>query len=95
MNKSLFDKLELIKTSLQSQLDTDSQRYLERSITERKLDGLHLDEETRNRVKELKEKISDLQIEFSKNCTEESTKLAFLAEELGSFLIYIDYIYLY
>ena len=45
--------------------------------------GLNLDDEKRNQVKELKEKISALAIEFSKNCTEESTKLNFTAEQLS------------
>jgi Zn-dependent oligopeptidase len=47
------------------------------------LKGLHLDDETRNKVKDLKEKISDLCIEFSKNCNEEATKLTFTAEQLS------------
>jgi len=42
-----------------------------------------LSEEIRKQVKELKEKMSDLQIEFSKNCNEESTKLHFTAEQLS------------
>lgn len=49
--------------------------------------GLHLDEETRQKTKELKEKISDLQIEFSKNCNEESTKLDFTLEQLGNYIL--------
>ena len=44
--------------------------------------GLHLDVETRNKVKDLKEKISDLELEFRNNCTEESTKLFFAKEQL-------------
>ena len=45
--------------------------------------GLHLDDETRKKTKELKERISDLTIEFSKNCNEESTKLNFTLEQLS------------
>ena len=45
-----------------------------------------MDDETRNKVKEIKEKISDLQVEYSKNCTEESTKLIFSPAELGKCL---------
>lgn len=44
---------------------------------------MHLDEETRKKVKELKEKISDMSIEYSTNCNEESTKLKFTASQLG------------
>ena len=42
-----------------------------------------MDEETRKKTKVIKEKISDLQIEFSKNCNEESTKLNFSLEQLS------------
>jgi Zn-dependent oligopeptidase len=82
MNKQIFDLMEETRKNLNGNLDSESERYLDRSILERKLDGLHLDEEIRNKVKELKEKISDLEVEFSKNCTEESTKLTFTANEL-------------
>jgi Zn-dependent oligopeptidase len=41
-----------------------------------------LDEETRNKVKELKQKISALEIDFCKNVNEENTKLAFKKEDL-------------
>jgi hypothetical protein len=44
---------------------------------------LHLDETTRNKVKEMKQKISDLEVEFVKNVNEENTKLTFKKEELG------------
>ena len=84
MNKKLFDLMEETRKNIDGKLDKESQKYLDTSILERKLDGLHLDEETRNKVKELKEKISDLEIEFSKNCTEESTKLTFTKEQLSN-----------
>lgn len=42
-----------------------------------------MDEITRNKVKELKQKISDLEVEFVKNVNEENTKLPFKKEELG------------
>ena len=44
---------------------------------------MHLNDGTREKVKELKERISDLQIKFSKNCAEESTKFIFSAEQLS------------
>lgn len=40
MNKELFDALNEIRTSLDGQLDKDALRYLDRTITERKLDGI-------------------------------------------------------
>ena len=41
---------------------------------------MHLNDGTREKVKELKERI---QIKFSKNCAEESTKFIFSAEQLS------------
>jgi thimet oligopeptidase len=41
-----------------------------------------LDKSTRDKVTQLKEKISKLAVDFSKNCNEESTKLTFSAEQL-------------
>jgi Zn-dependent oligopeptidase len=83
MNKDLFDVLVKTKENIGDKLNNDSKRYLDRLILERKLDGLHLDEETRKKTKELKEKISDLCLEYSKNCNEEATKLHFTAEQLS------------
>lgn len=45
--------------------------------------GVHLDEVKRKKVESIKEKISDLSIEYSKNCNEEATKLTFTAQQLG------------
>ena len=83
MNTDLYHTLEETKSNVYEKLDNQSKRYLDRLILERKLDGVHLtDDETRKRVKELKEKISDLEIEYRRNCTEESTKLTFSKEQL-------------
>ena len=111
MNKKLFDTMEMARDNLKGQLDPESQRFIDRTILERKLDGepktvvatkklklqdiiliftgLHLDDETRQKVKNLKEKISDLQVEFNKNCTEESTKLFFTGEQLREYIFYL------
>ena len=39
MNKELFDVMEITRDSLSGKLDSESQRYLDRSILERRLDG--------------------------------------------------------
>ena len=39
MNKELFTVLEATSKALTKTLDTESQRYLDRCITERRLDG--------------------------------------------------------
>jgi len=82
MSKELFDVLVQTKEAVYDKLNEDDKRYIDRQILERRLEGLHLDEETRKKTKAIKEKISDLQIEFSKNCNEESTKLNFTLEQL-------------
>lgn len=83
MNKNLYDVLESTLANVTGKLDAESQRYIERQVLERKLSGLHLDEATRKRVQEINEKISDLCVEYSKNCDEESTKLTFTADQLS------------
>ena len=39
MNKKMFDLFEETRKNLDGKLDAESQRYLDRSILERKLDG--------------------------------------------------------
>jgi hypothetical protein len=39
MNKDLYNVLEATQLSLNGKLDADSQKYIEREILERKLDG--------------------------------------------------------
>ena len=41
MNKPLFDVIEETRKNLDKQLDKESERYLDRTILERKLDGKH------------------------------------------------------
>lgn len=81
--------MEKVRSQLDKYLDYESRRYLDKNILERRLDGLHLDEQSLNKVKELNEKISDLCVEFSKNCNEESTKFSFTKEQLGKFYNFI------
>ena len=87
MNKELFDVLVQTEQNIKENLDYNGKRFLDRLILERKLDGLHLDEETRTKTKNLKEKISDLCLEYSKNCNEEATKLHFTAEQLSNIIL--------
>ena len=42
-----------------------------------------MDEETRQKVKELKQKISDLEIKFAKNVNDVNSKFPFKRSELG------------
>ena len=45
--------------------------------------GLHLDEKTRDKIKELRKTLSDLQLEFGKNVNEENKKYLFHKDELS------------
>lgn len=45
--------------------------------------GLHLPTELQDKVKELKKKLTQLEIEFNKNLSEEKTSFEFSEEELS------------
>ncbi len=42
MNKDLYDVLEATQNSLNGKLDAEAQRYIDKLILERKLDGMQL-----------------------------------------------------
>ncbi len=45
--------------------------------------GLHLASHIQNQIKDIKKKMSDLSIDFNKNCNDENTILEFTEKELG------------
>eukprot|EP00123_Amoebidium_parasiticum_P012833 comp21605_c0_seq2/m.30267 comp21605_c0_seq2/g.30267 ORF comp21605_c0_seq2/g.30267 comp21605_c0_seq2/m.30267 type:complete len:661 (-) comp21605_c0_seq2:522-2504(-) len=63
-------------------MEGEAGRFIERTLRDFRRSGLHLDKETREKVKELKVKMNNLTVDFDKNVNEENTKLLFTAEEL-------------
>jgi hypothetical protein len=57
-------------------------RFLARVLRDFKRNGLHLAEGLRGQIKTIKERMSKLSIDFSKNCNDENTKFEMGAEEL-------------
>lgn len=77
----VFDKL-YQKIKDDASLDAETKGYLEKINIFYTQNGLHLPEEKRNLVKELKTKLSNLSTEFSKNLNEEKGYIPFTAEQL-------------
>lgn len=80
------DVYEVLKHAQQNtppnSLDAPSQRLLDRMLRDRRRAGLALPEDKQAKFKELKTKISNLCIEFHKNCDEEKGFLLFTKDEL-------------
>lgn len=83
MRKDVFDNVAAFsKTEEASSLEPELKRYLEKRIVEGRRNGLHLPEETRERLKTIKKRMSELGVSFQKNLNEDTTHLFFQRDEL-------------
>ena len=86
MRKDIFDVFTKFNETNKENISKEAKRYVERSIIERKEYGLHLDENVQNRIKEIREKMSDLQIKYLKNLGKSNPTFPFKVSDLGSLI---------
>ncbi|CAK7895048.1 saccharolysin [[Candida] anglica] len=82
MRVDLYNVFQKVNESKDEIKDPETKRFLEKVVTAFKRNGLHLQEEQRNKLKELQKKLADLGLEFSKNSNEEEGFELFTKEEL-------------
>ncbi|KAK7099636.1 hypothetical protein V1264_022721 [Littorina saxatilis] len=84
MRTDVFEAVVTVQRKMDvRKMDPEAIRYIERLTKLGKRNGLHLQKEVQTKVKELKKRISDLSIDYSKNLNEENTVLDFTEEELA------------
>lgn len=82
MRKDVFDNLVTFKENNKDPLTPEASRVLDRLIKLGRRNGLHLPEEIQAEIKAIKNRMSNLSIDFSKNLNEENTILEFSNDDL-------------
>jgi Zn-dependent oligopeptidase len=83
MNHEVYQAVSAYAASSEAAaLEGEPKRLVDRLMRDFKRDGLHLDEEKRNKVKALKEEMNKLGTDFAKNLGEESAKFELSEAEL-------------
>ena len=84
MRKDIFDNLVAFSLTDEAKaLDAELARFVEKSVGDGKRNGLHLPEDKRLEIKNIKKRISELGVNFNKNLNEDTTFLTFEESELS------------
>ena len=83
MRKDVFDNVCTFKEKTGSDnLTHEEARFVEKTIIQGRRNGLHLEQDKREKVKAVKKKITELGTQFGFNLNEDTTCIYFTEEEL-------------
>jgi thimet oligopeptidase len=83
MRVDLFIAVKAVSDKLPSNLHPESKRLVEKMMLEFELNGLGLDDSKRAQLKKHREKLADLEVQYSNNMNEDSSKVEFTKDELA------------
>ena len=84
MRKDIFDNIVAFSLTDEAKgLGPELARYVEKSVIDGKRCGLHLPEDKRLEIKNIKKRISELGVNFNKNLNEDTTFMLFDESELS------------